>query len=101
MFEVNTSLIRFWQKEFPIYLKPKINARGKRFFHPSDVVNFSKIYALVKVQGFTLDGARAKLKATIFQEATPSTKTTNHEATKEQIIHRLTTLKERLAHLSK
>ncbi|WP_306353206.1 MerR family transcriptional regulator [Flavobacterium sp. '19STA2R22 D10 B1'] len=60
-FEVNASLIRFWDKEFDI-LKPKKNAKGNRMFTPEDVKNLQLIYHLVKERGFTLDGARTHLK---------------------------------------
>ena len=55
MFEVNTSLIRFWEKEFDI-IKPKKNKKGNRLFTPEDIDNFKVIYNLVKEQGLTLDG---------------------------------------------
>jgi DNA-binding transcriptional MerR regulator len=61
MFGVNTSLIRFWEKEFDI-LKPKKNAKGNRLFTPQDVEHLKIIYHLVKERGFTLQGAREKLK---------------------------------------
>lgn len=61
MFNVNTSLIRFWHKEFDI-IQPKINKKGNRLFTPKDILNFDKIYQLVKVQGFTLEGAKKALK---------------------------------------
>jgi DNA-binding transcriptional MerR regulator len=60
-FNVNASLIRFWDKEFDI-LKPKKNAKGNRMFTPEDVKNLQLIYHLVKERGFTLDGARVHLK---------------------------------------
>jgi len=60
MFDVNTSLIRFWEKKFPI-IKPEKNKRGNRLFTKSDVENFHIIYHLVKVQGLTLKGAQKKL----------------------------------------
>lgn len=60
-FEVNTSLIRFWEKEFDI-LKPKKNAKGNRMFTPEDVKNLKIIFHLVKERGFTLDGAKEYLK---------------------------------------
>lgn len=61
MFEVNTSLIRFWEKEFDI-IKPKKNKKGNRLFTPEDLDNFKVIYNLVKEQGLTLDGAKKYLK---------------------------------------
>ncbi|KGO94268.1 MerR family transcriptional regulator [Flavobacterium subsaxonicum] len=60
-FNVNASLIRFWDKEFDV-LKPKKNAKGNRMFTPDDVKNLQLIYHLVKERGFTLDGARVHLK---------------------------------------
>ncbi|MCD6660813.1 MAG: MerR family transcriptional regulator [Lentimicrobium sp.] len=61
MFKVNISLIRFWETEFDI-IKPYRNKKGTRFFTKQDVDNFHLIYHLVKERGFTLQGAREKLK---------------------------------------
>lgn len=60
-FGVNTSLIRFWEKEFDI-IKPKKNAKGNRRFTPEDIKNLKFIYHLVKERGFTLEGAKVHLK---------------------------------------
>jgi len=60
-FDVNTSLIRFWEKEFDI-LKPKKNAKGNRKFTPEDLKNLKLIFHLVKERGFTLEGAKIHLK---------------------------------------
>ena len=61
MFNVNVSLIRFWEKEFDI-LKPKKNKKGNRLFTKKDVDNMNIIFHLVKERGFTLEGAKQKLK---------------------------------------
>ena len=61
MFNVNTSLIRFWEKEFDI-IKPKKNKKGNRLFTQQDVDNFYVIYNLVKERGYTLQGAKEKLR---------------------------------------
>ena len=60
-FGVNTSLIRFWEKEFDA-IKPKKNAKGNRKFTPEDIKNLKFIYHLVKERGFTLEGAKTHLK---------------------------------------
>ncbi|WCO02324.1 MerR family transcriptional regulator [Psychroserpens ponticola] len=60
-FGVNTSLIRFWEKEFDA-IKPKKNAKGNRKFTPEDIKNLQFIYHLVKERGFTLEGAKTHLK---------------------------------------
>ncbi len=61
MFDVNTSLIRFWEKEFDI-IKPKKNKKGNRLFTKTDIDNFHIIFHLVKEQGMTLKGAKKKMK---------------------------------------
>lgn len=61
IFGENTSLIRYWEKEFDI-LKPKKNAKGNRLFTKSDLENLKIIHHLVKERGFTLEGAKKKLK---------------------------------------
>lgn len=61
MFQVNTSLIRFWEKEFDV-IKPKKNKKGNRFFTKADIDNFHIIYHLVKEKGMTLKGAQKKIK---------------------------------------
>ncbi len=61
MFNVSTSLIRFWENEFDI-LKPRKNKKGNRLFTKADIENLKIIYHLVKERKFTLDGAKKKLK---------------------------------------
>ncbi|MBD3723382.1 MAG: MerR family transcriptional regulator [Flavobacterium haoranii] len=86
-FNVNASLIRFWEKEFDI-LKPKKNAKGNRKFTPEDVKNLQLIYHLVKERGFTLEGAKTHLKE-------------NQKKTldKFEIIRKLETIKSQLIEL--
>ncbi|OYU84578.1 MAG: transcriptional regulator [Flavobacterium sp. BFFFF2] len=88
-FDVNASLIRFWDKEFEV-LKPKKNAKGNRLFTPEDVKTFEVIYHLVKERGFTLEGAKAHLK-----EA-------NHKPMDQyEMIAKLTAIKQQLNDLKK
>lgn len=98
MFEVNTSLIRFWEKEFP-QLKPKKNKKGNRLFTVKDIEKLNSIYTLVKEKGFTLDGAKGQLKSgvEISVDETPSTDLVqkDHSA----IIERLESLKKKLQSL--
>ena len=61
MFEVNISLLRFWEKEFDI-LKPKKNKKGLRKYTQKDIEIIEKIYHLLKKQGFTIDGAKKAFK---------------------------------------
>lgn len=84
MFNVKTSLIRFWEKEFDI-IKPKKNKKGNRLFTREDIDNFHIIYHLVKEKGMTLKGAKKKMQE-------------NREDTEHnfEIIKTLETIKEML-----
>ncbi len=61
MFDVSNSLIRFWENEFDI-LQPRKNRKGDRLFTQEDIYHLKIIFHLVKEQGFTLEGAKKKLK---------------------------------------
>ena len=61
IFGVNTSKIRFWEKEFEI-LSPKKSPKGTRRYTDKDIENIRQIYHLVEEQGHTLEGAKLKLK---------------------------------------
>jgi len=58
---LNASQLRYWEKEFTP-LKPRTNARGKRFYTANDVEIIQQIAWLVKDQGYTIDGARRAMK---------------------------------------
>jgi DNA-binding transcriptional MerR regulator len=61
MFNVNISLLRFWEKEFSI-LKPRKNKKGDRLFRPEDIRNLKLIYFLLKEKKYTIKGAKEYLK---------------------------------------
>ena len=58
---VNTSLIRYWEKEFGT-IRPKRTGRGDRLYTTKDIDLLKRIKHLVKDQGFTLQGAREQLR---------------------------------------
>ena len=61
LFKVKTSHIRFWTNEFK--LKVRTTRKGDRLFTPEQIRELKAIHHLVKERGFTLTGAKAKLKA--------------------------------------
>ena len=60
-FEVNTSLIRFWEKEFKT-LSPKKSANGKRKYTSDDIIIIKQIFFLLKEKGYTIEGAKTYIK---------------------------------------
>jgi len=56
-FNVNPSLIRYWEQEFE-FIKPKKSAKGTRMFTRKDVDHFAIIYHLVKEKGMTIKGVK-------------------------------------------
>ena len=71
LFDVNASLIRFWEKELALE-QPKKNKKGNRLFTLREIQTIQKIYNLVKVQGFKLEAAKGQLntrkKKEVFKE---------------------------------
>lgn len=61
MFNVNESLLRFWEKEFP-QLAPQKAGRGIRQYRQEDIETVKLIHYLVKERGMTLTGARQRMK---------------------------------------
>lgn len=60
MFDVNPSLLRFWEREFEA-LRPQKNKRGNRIYTEADLQLLKQIHELVKNKGYTLQGAKKKL----------------------------------------
>jgi len=96
LFDVNTSLIRFWEKEFSA-IKPKKNNKGNRLFTVKDIQTIDRIYELVKVEGHTLDGARKALreKKTVDQVVKKEDDSPSNQDFNE-VIHRLEELKKKI-----
>ncbi|MCX7954701.1 MAG: MerR family transcriptional regulator [Bacteroidales bacterium] len=61
IFNVNPSLLRFWEKEFNI-IKPFKNKKGDRFYTAKDIEMIRYIYYLTKTKGLTLNGTKLYLK---------------------------------------
>ena len=64
MFDVNASMIRFYEKEFDV-LQPKKNKKGNRLFTPEDIENLKIIFHLIRDKGYTLHGAKDYLKSNL------------------------------------
>lgn len=86
MFQVNQSLLRFWETEFSI-LKPKKNGKGDRFYRPEDIRNLKMIYHLLRERKYTIDGAREFMK------------NSKHAERKFELINSLKSLKNFLTEL--
>lgn len=61
IFDVRTSNIRYWTNEFA--LKVRTTRKGDRLYTPEQIKEIRTIYHLVKVRGFTISGAKTKLKS--------------------------------------
>lgn len=83
MFNVNPSLLRFWEKEFDV-IKPYKNKKGDRYFTKRDVETIRMIYHLTKEKGYTLQGAKEALKGDKIVE----------QLSKSDIINTLKNIKE-------
>lgn len=59
---VNASLLRFWEKEFDV-IQPRKTQKGDRYYTRADIEKLKLIRHLLKEKGFTIQGAREKLKS--------------------------------------
>ena len=85
MFNVNTSLIRYWESEFSV-LRPRKSTKGNRMFTQRDLRYLRMIYQLVKVQGYTLQGAKDALKKDFDQLERKTTVLMTLERTKKFLL---------------
>jgi DNA-binding transcriptional MerR regulator len=93
LLDVNSSLLRFWEKEFKLEVSKK-NKKGNRLFSPKEIEKINKIYQLVKVKGYTLEGAKKAMKIKEKEiELAP-----NNQA-QEDLVSRLESIKLRLLSL--
>lgn len=88
MFGVRTSHIRFWTTEFA--LKVRTTRKGDRLYTPENIKLLQSINTLVKVQGYTIAGAKLKLKE--LKNAAPVAAAPQEVTVKEALL----TLKENL-----
>ena len=95
-FNVNTSLIRFWEKEFN-FVASKKTQKGNRLYAIKDIENFNKIYHLVKKDGFTLEGAKKSLKS----KSDVVQKDNRDQLNKQELILKLEQIKKNLLNLKK
>ncbi|GAA5219736.1 MerR family transcriptional regulator [Membranihabitans marinus] len=61
MFDVSTSLLRYWESEFT-QISPGKNNKGDRRYTKKDIQKIKRIYVLLKEEGFTIDGAKSAYK---------------------------------------
>ena len=85
MFNVNASLIRYWESEFSV-LRPRKSTKGNRMFTQRDLRYLRMIYQLVKVQGYTLQGAKDALKKDFDQLERKTTVLRTLERTKKFLL---------------
>ena len=90
MFDVNESLLRYWEKEFPTIITPKKAGGNIRQYRKEDIENIRLVYHLVKEKGMTLQGAKQRLKMN--KEKTAQT---------AEVVDRLKQIREELVKLRK
>ena len=93
LLDVNASLLRFWEKEFQFEISKK-NAKGNRLFSVKEIEKINRIYHFVKIEGYTLDGAKNALRSKTVP--TISVETTTDQSA---VIRKLEDIKARLIQL--
>lgn len=60
-FDVNPSLIRYWEKQFD-FIRPKKSNKGTRLYTRKDIDHFEILFHLIKEKGMTVNGAKEYLE---------------------------------------
>ena len=94
LLNVNPSLLRFWEREFKLIVAKK-NNKGNRLYSVKEIQEINKIYQLVKIQGFTIEGAKKALKIKITDGAIDTKESVNTE----EVIAQLEQIKQKLIRL--
>ena len=87
MFDVNASLIRYWESKFDC-IKPHKNKKGNRMFTEADIEKLKQIYHLVKERGMTLKGAAQVMRRS----------SQNELARETQLLERLQRIRAKMRH---
>lgn len=99
--ELERFVVRFWEKEFSI--KTKRSEGSQRFYDENDLKKFELIKRLLYEEGFTIVGAKKKLKekfGTKSESIIASQKTTMEDTAKKASSHAATAESEKIEHLS-
>ena len=95
LFGVNASLLRFWEKEFQFVISKK-NAKGNRLYSIKEIEKINRIYLLVKIEGYTIEGAKKFLKS---KDSLSENILNSQESNKSALILKLENIKKRLISL--
>ncbi len=85
LFGVAASAIRFWTNEFGF--KVRTTPKGDRLYTPKNITELRAVYHLVKERGFTIAGAKAKLKEGVKTASTAKPKKASAASRSAAIPH--------------
>lgn len=94
LLNVNPSLLRFWEREFKLIVVKK-NNKGNRLYSVKEIQEINNIYQLVKIQGFTIEGAKKAMKIKTKEVITIS----KDAVSTEEVIAQLEQIKQKLLRL--
>ena len=94
LFGVNASLLRFWEKEFQFVISKK-NAKGNRLYSIKEIEKINRIYLLVKIEGYTIEGAKKALKSKQ-KDSVSENNLNSEESNNSALILKLESIKKRL-----
>ena len=84
---VKPHVLRYWEQEFP-QLKPIKRRGNRRYYQLDDVLMVRRIRSLLYEQGFTIGGARQRLKEVRAEEQTLPPQQAAAPAANEPVVSR-------------
>ncbi len=100
LLQVNASLLRFWEKEFNLSVSKK-NKKGNRLYTAKEIEKIQRIYHFVKIEGYTLEGAKKALKSKVELNSTPQNEVLEATAAKNTRLDQNASILDTAALISK
>ena len=83
--DIPAHTLRYWEKQFPVSIKPATGAGGRRYYRPETVAALKQVRALLYDRGMTIAGVKKLIKDGQFMNAEITTITDKPRSSKQQM----------------
>jgi DNA-binding transcriptional MerR regulator len=83
--DIPAHTLRYWEKQFPVSIKPATGAGGRRYYRPETVAALKQVRALLYDRGMTIAGVKKLIKDGQFMNAEITTTIDKPRSSKQQM----------------
>jgi len=67
--DIPAHTLRYWEKQFPVSIKPATGAGGRRYYRPETIIALKQVRSLLYDRGMTIAGVKKLMKDGQFMTA--------------------------------